>query len=67
MEYRRGRGNGWFLLGVSADDDGENEDQMEAFLLELACEFIEEITQKQGVKVVNKVDEYVFYLFVKQN
>jgi hypothetical protein len=46
MEYRQGRGNGWFLLGVSANDDVEDEDQMEAFSLELACELIEETTQK---------------------
>ncbi len=32
MEYCRGRGNGWFLLGVCAEDGVEDE----AFTLELA-------------------------------
>jgi hypothetical protein len=57
MEYRRGRGNGWFLLGVSADDDGEDKEQMEAFLIELACELIGLTRQKRGVKVVNRAEE----------
>ena len=66
MEFCLGRGNRWFLLAVSTDDKG-NKEEMEAFLLELACELIEGTTQTRGVQVVNKVDEYVLYLFVAQN
>ncbi len=36
MEFRRGRGNGWILLGVCAEDGVEDE----AFTLELACKMI---------------------------
>jgi hypothetical protein len=38
MEFRRGRGNGWFLVAVcaAADDDDKNE----AFSLEIVCELI---------------------------
>jgi hypothetical protein len=48
MEYRQGRGNGWFLLAVSANDEG-NKEEMEMFLLELACELIGATQQKRGV------------------
>jgi hypothetical protein len=49
MEYRRGRGNGGFLLGVYAEDGVEDE----AFVLELACEMIGDTPQKDGVQVVH--------------
>ncbi len=49
MEYRRGRGNGWFLLGVCAEDGVEDQ----AFTLELACEMIGDTPQKDGVQVVH--------------
>jgi hypothetical protein len=39
MEFRQRRGNGWFLLAESANDEG-NKEEMEAFLLELAYELI---------------------------
>jgi hypothetical protein len=39
MEFHQGRGNGWFLPAVSANDNG-NKEEMEAFLLELACDLI---------------------------
>ncbi len=52
MEYHRGRGNGWFVLSMCANDDGDKE-KMEAFLLEVACELIGRTQQKQGVRVVN--------------
>jgi hypothetical protein len=52
MELRRGRGNGWFLLAMSVNDKG-NEEEMEAFLLELACELIGVTPQKRGVWVVH--------------
>jgi hypothetical protein len=35
MEFCRGRGNGWFLVGVCAD---KNEEDNKAFSLEIACE-----------------------------
>jgi hypothetical protein len=38
MEFRRGKGNGWFVVAVSADDEDDNE----AYSLELACELIGE-------------------------
>ena len=50
MEYRQGRGNGWFLLGVCAEDGVEDE----AFTLELACEMIGDTPQKDGVQVVHR-------------
>jgi hypothetical protein len=53
MEYRRGRDNGWFLVGVCAD----NEDDNEAFSLEIACELIGETPQKDGVQVIRQNEE----------
>ncbi len=50
MEFRWGRGNGWFLLGVCAEDGVEDE----AFTLELVCEMIEDTLQKDGIKVVHQ-------------
>jgi hypothetical protein len=52
MEFCLGRGNRWFLLAVSTDDKG-NKEEMEAFLLDLACELIEATPQKRGVLVVH--------------
>jgi hypothetical protein len=52
MEFRQGRGNGWFLLAMSADDKG-NKEEMEAFLLELACELIGVTPQKRCVQLVH--------------
>ncbi len=49
MEYRWGRGKGWFLLRVCAEDGVEDE----AFMLELACEMIGDTPQKDGVQVVH--------------
>ena len=53
MEYRRGRGNGWFVLAICSDDAGGEEKTMEAFLLEMACELIGTTEQTRGVRVVN--------------
>ena len=53
MEYRRGRGNVWFLVGVCADDEDDNE----AFSLEIACELIGETPQKDGVQVIRQNEE----------
>jgi hypothetical protein len=53
MEYRRGRGNGWFVLAISADDAGGEDENMEAFLLEVASDLIGSTEQTKGVRVVN--------------
>jgi hypothetical protein len=54
MEYRRGRGNGWFVLAIHSDDvGGEDDNNMEAFSLEVACELIGTTEQTRGVRVVN--------------
>ena len=53
MEFRRGRGNGWFVVGVSAykpDDESCNE----PFSLEMACGLIGATKQKEGVKVLQE-------------
>jgi hypothetical protein len=49
MEFRRERGNGWFLVGVCANDEDNNE----AFTLEIACELMRETTQRDGVQVIH--------------
>jgi hypothetical protein len=50
MEICYGRGNGWFLLGVCAEDGVEDE----AFTLELACELIGDTPQKDGIQVMHR-------------
>ncbi len=49
MEFCHGRGNGWFLLGVCAENGVEDE----AFTLELACKMIGDTPQKDGIQVVH--------------
>jgi len=56
MEFRRGRGNGWFVVGVSADNP-DDESCNEPFSLEMACELIGATKQKEGVKVLQRVEE----------
>jgi hypothetical protein len=53
MEFRQGKGNGWFLVGVCADDEDSNE----TFTLEIACELIGETTQRDGVQVIHQNEE----------
>jgi hypothetical protein len=53
MEFRQGRGNGWFLVGVCAGDEDNNE----AFTLEIACELIGETPQRDGVQVIHQNEE----------
>ncbi len=53
MEYRRGKGNGWFVLAICSEDAGGEEENMEAFSLEMACELIGTTEQTRGVRVVN--------------
>ncbi len=50
MEFCRGRGNGWFLLGICVEDGVEDE----AFTLELACKMIGDTPQKDGIQVVHR-------------
>jgi hypothetical protein len=50
IEFRRGRGNGKFLLGVCAEDGVEDE----AFTLELACDMIGDTPQKDCIQVVHQ-------------
>jgi hypothetical protein len=50
MEFRRGRGNGCFLVGVCADDEDDNK----VFSLEIACELIGETPQRNGVQVIHQ-------------
>ena len=49
MEFRRGRGNGWFLLGVCADSNNDDSDELEAFSLEIANELIADTVRDIGV------------------
>ena len=53
MEYRQGRCNGWFVLAISSDDAGGEEEHMEAFSLEMACDLIGSTEQTKGVRVVS--------------
>ncbi len=53
MEFRRGRANEWFLVNVCADDEEDND----AFLLEIACELIGETPQRNGVQVIHQNEE----------
>ena len=48
MEFRRVRGNGWFLLGVCASNSVEDG----AFTRELACDMIGDTPQREGLQVV---------------
>ena len=53
MEFPRGRGNEWFVVGVSADKP-DDESCNEPFSLEMACELIGANKQKEGVKVLQE-------------
>jgi hypothetical protein len=53
MEFHQGRGNGWFVVGVCADDEDNNE----VFILEIACELIGDTTQRDGVQVIHQNEE----------
>ena len=47
------KGNGWFVVGVSADKP-DDESCNEPFSLEMACELIGATKQKEGVKVLRQ-------------
>ena len=53
MEFRRGRSNGWFVLGVSSDQQDDSDD-CEAFSLEIACELIGDTPQANGIMVIRQ-------------
>ncbi len=53
MKFRRGRCNGWFLVGVCADDEDDNE----GFSPEIACELIGDTPHKDGVQVIHQNKE----------
>ena len=59
MEFRRGRGrgNGWFVIGVTSADKPDDESNNEPFSLEMAYELIGATKQKEGVKVLKQVVE----------
>ncbi len=49
IKFRRGRGNGWFVLGVCSTNAVEDE----GFSLEIACELIGGTPQKdEGIQVM---------------
>ncbi len=50
MEFRRGRGHGWLVIGIWADNPGPNE-ELKPYTLELACELIGDYPQKDGIQV----------------
>ena len=50
LEFHRGKGNGWHVIGVNADD----EDDVEAFQLEVACDCIGSTSQREGIQVVHQ-------------
>jgi hypothetical protein len=53
MEFRRGRGNGWFVLGVSAEQNTDDDDaEYDAFSLEVTCEVIGDTPQSDGIIVI---------------
>ncbi len=51
MEYRKGAGNGWFVIAVCAVEGVEDE----PFALELACELIGKTPQVSGFKVIHSL------------
>jgi hypothetical protein len=78
MEFCRGRGQGWFLIGIWVDNPGPDE-ELEPYTLELACELIADTHRKMdrtimGSKHVdmvfsggtspfsNKINQLFFYI-----
>ena len=55
LEYRSGRGGGWFVI-AECNDDPENLLQ-EPFTLEIACELIGETEQEEGIQVIKQDGE----------
>jgi len=54
MEFRRGKGQGWYLIGVWVDNPDPGDEDLEPYTLELACELIAEYPQKDGVQVLRE-------------
>ena len=55
LEYRSGRGGGWFVI-AECNNDPENPLQ-EPFTLEIACELIGETEQEEGIQVIKQDGE----------
>ncbi len=55
MEFRRGRGHGWLVIGIWADNPGPDE-ELEPYTLEIACELIVDYPQKDGIQVLREDD-----------
>ena len=55
MEFWRGRGHGWLVIGIWEDNPGPNE-ELEPYTLELACELIADYPQKDGIQVLHDDD-----------
>jgi len=53
MEFRRGRGHGWLVIGIWADNPGPDE-ELEPYTLELACESIADYLQKDRIQVLHE-------------
>ena len=53
MELCRGRGNGWFVLAVSTEQNTDDDDaEYDAFLLEVACKVIGDTPQSDVIIVI---------------
>ena len=50
LEYRSGRGGGWFVIGECSDDPQNV--VLEPFTLEIACQLIGETEQEDGIQVI---------------
>ena len=54
MEFQRGKGQGWYLIGVWVDNPDPGDEDLEPYTLELACKLIAEYPQKDGVQVLRE-------------
>jgi hypothetical protein len=54
MEFQRGRGQGWYRIGIWVDNPDTANKELEPYTLELACELIAEYPQKEGVQVLRQ-------------
>ncbi len=57
MEFCRGRGNGWFVLAVSAEQEQNTDNdnaEYDSFSLEVACEVIGDTPQSDGIIVIRQ-------------
>ena len=54
LEFHRGKGQGWHIIGIWADNPSTDEadEESEPFSLEIACELIGQHPQKDGIEVI---------------